>query len=138
MPRPKVPSTRSFSRFWIAMSRTAIVGTPAILHPVLAAVLAQVGPNSVPANSRSRIDVIFGDRVGRAARRQIAGDRRPRPAAVGALEQVRREVAVLVVLERGVDRARVVLRRADARDVGVGRHAGELVDLAPVSRRRPR
>jgi hypothetical protein len=40
-----------------------------------------------------------------------------------------------MVFDRGIHRADVVLRRADPRDVSVGRHAGQLVDLAPVATR---
>ena len=56
----------------------------------------------------------------------------PSLAAVGALDQVRLEVAVLMILVGDVDRAGIVLRGQDALHVGVLGHAGGLFDLAPV------
>jgi len=55
------------------------------------------------------VDMIFRNRPYRSAPRQVRDDRRPRPAQVGALQQVRLEVAVLEVVERRVDDVRVVL-----------------------------
>ena len=46
------------------------------------------------------IDRILADRIHVAERRQIAGDRRPRLAVVGGLEDVRLEVVVPVAVER--------------------------------------
>src|SRR5262249_21283817 len=77
------------------------------------------------------IDVVFGDGQHRAVGGQVAGDARPGPAGVGALEQVRLEVGHLVIVERGVDGVRVVLRGQNAANVGALGHAGELVDVPP-------
>src|SRR6185295_19500365 len=102
------------------------------LDPVLSAVLAPVGGELGSGKQQIRIDVILGDRVGRAARGKIAGDRLPAAAAVGALEEIRREVAVLVILGGDIHGGGVVLGRADPGDVGIGRDAGQSVDLPPV------
>src|SRR5439155_20436265 len=73
------------------------------LAPVLAAVLAPVRGELGAGEEQTRIHVILRDRIGRAARRRIAGNGFPGPSRVGALEQVRREVAVLMVLDGRVN-----------------------------------
>ena len=52
--------------------------------------------------------------------------------AVGALDDVGLVVAALPVVERGEHRVRIARRGEDVGDVGPLRHAGELLDLAPV------
>ena len=115
MPRPNVPTTRSFIFRWMHRSFTWIVGSPLLRRcHFLPPSSVKNRPNSVPHEEQVRIDVILGEAVDRAARRQVAGDARPRLARVGALQQVRREVGVLVVVEAGIDgvRRRAARRRA--------------------------
>ena len=45
--------------------------------------------------------MIFREAIHGAALGQVTGDRHPTLARIGALEQIRREIAVLVVVERG-------------------------------------
>jgi hypothetical protein len=77
--------------------------------------------------------MILRDRVGRATGGEIAGDRLPVAPAVGALQEVRREVSILMILDGDIHSGGVVLRRANPGDVGVCRHARQLVDLPPVT-----
>ena len=76
--------------------------------------------------------MVFGQRQYRAAGRQVADDRRPRLTSVHALEQVRGEVGVLVILQNHVDGVRVVLRSNDSGDERAVRHAGEFVHHPPI------
>ena len=112
------PSTRSFSRFCTAMSRTCDRRHAALeLHPVRAAVdggeQAELGAGEQQIR-RSRDP---GRPTRRRGVRQVAGDVRPRPAAVGALHQVRLVVAALPVVERDEDgvRRRAATRRRRTR-----------------------
>ena len=66
-------------------------------NPLLAAVNGKEQTELGPDEEQVGVDVILGKREHRVIVRQIAGDR-PAPAAVGALVDVRLEVAVLGVL----------------------------------------
>ena len=81
---------------------------------------------------KRRVRRILDDGVDAAALGKVAGDRDPGAAAVGAPEQVRLEVAHLVIVEGGVDDRGVARRGLQARDVGAVGHAGKLLDPAPV------
>ena len=61
--------------------------------------------------------------------REVAGDRPPGSAAVGARHQVRREVAVLVVVEAHVDRLGVEEVGLDVVDECGPWDTGEVADL---------
>ena len=78
----------------------------------------------MPAKSRSGVGVVLLDGVDRAALRQVAGDRGPGAAAVGALQQVGLEVAPLVVVEGG------------EHGVGVGARGDQVADVGRAPARR--
>src|SRR4051812_13494363 len=89
------------------------------LDPFLAPDLGEVEAELRADEQQVPVDVIFGDGIDAARLRKIAGDVRPGFALVGALENVRFEVAVLMAIVRDVDDTGVVLRGEDALDVGV-------------------
>jgi len=98
-------------------------------------VLASVGGEEEPelgaGEEEVGIDVVLGQGVDGAVLRQVADDARPGLALVVALEEVGSEVAILVVVEGGVDGAGGVLGGEKAADVGALGDAGEALDLAP-------
>src|SRR5262249_13895594 len=69
------------------------------------------------------IHVILDDGPGWIALRKIADDARPRAAEVGALEDVRFEIAALEIIQRDEHCVRTVRRREDVGDVGQIWHA---------------
>ena len=89
-------------------------------------------PNSVPTKEQIWVNVVLGNGIERSACGQIAGDRRPCFAGVGAFHQIWFEIAVLMIVKERVNRVRVVLRSEDAGDVAHVGNAGDLVYLAPV------
>ena len=76
-----------------------------------------------------RLDVVLHQAPDQVAIRQVVGNRGPAPAAVGALEQVRLVVAVLVVVEGHVDRVGVEQVGLDVVDECRVRHARQVADL---------
>ena len=100
-------------------------------EPPVAAVEGAVQAELRAGEKQVRIDVVLRDGQHRAVRRQVALDGKPGAAGIGALQQIRAEVGVLVVVKRGVHRARLMQRGDEAADVGAVRHAGELVHLPP-------
>ena len=102
------------------------------LGPLFAADLGEVEAELGAGEQQLGIDVILGERVDAAALGQVAADADPGLAAVGALDDVGLEVAILVVFVGHIDRAGVMLRGQDALHVGILGNAGGLIDLAPV------
>jgi hypothetical protein len=92
----------------------------------------QFQPELGAAEQQVAVDVVFRDAVDGSPRRQVARGARPRLARVGRFQDVRCEVAVLVVVEAGVHRAGVVLGGNQLAHVRPVRDAGEQLDLAPV------
>ncbi len=135
MPRPKVPTTRSFSRLWIARSRTAMVGRPPLsCDPLLAAVDGDEEAELGADEEQVRVDVVLGDRV--APCRAPAGRRRSTSRSGRAsvlLQQVRLEVARSCGCRRRRRRCPASCCEATRRaHVGALRHAGERLDLPPA------
>ena len=67
-----------------------------------------------------------------ATLRQVARDVLPRASLVAGLEQVRLEIAAIIVVEACVHDIGVVRRGGDVGDVARVRHAGEVVGATPV------
>src|SRR4029079_13148551 len=88
---------------------------PGNLRPVLAGVGAPVRGELGDGEEEGGGDMGLRDGVGRAALGQIADDRLPGSSAVGALQQVRLEVAVLVVFGGDIYGGRVAVCCSDAR-----------------------
>ena len=94
-------------------------------------------PVSVPTNSRPLATGSARTTRRDLVRRQVAVDRLPGPAAVGAPEQVGLVVGELVARGGDIDRVGIVRRDLDAADIGQLRHAlgrDVLPDLAVVAR----
>ncbi len=83
---------------------------PAVeLDPFFATDRREVEPELGAREKQLGVHVIFGDRIHAAGLGQIAGYRDPAFSFIGALDQVRLEVAVLVIFESDVDGPSVVL-----------------------------
>ena len=93
MPRPWVAISRSWSRGWMARSRTATFGRLPVNWPhCLPPSTETKRPNSVPRNRRSRVDEVLLDHVGVAL--DVGGrERLPGLAEVGGPEDVGLHVA---------------------------------------------
>ena len=78
-----------------------------------------------------RLDEIFAYHLHRSVRGEIAADRSPVHAVVVALENIRLEIIVAVVVERGVDRPFAESGRDDATHISVVRDSRELRDSVP-------
>ena len=124
MPRPYVPSTRSFSRGWTVRSCTGTVGRFAFRRVQRAAASMRY-PHAeiVPDDQQVRVLAILHDDVDRR-RDEVRRDRRPRLAEVGRPIQKRPEVVVAEAVLRDERRARVVRRGEHAADVAIGRTTG--------------
>ena len=108
-------------------------GQPALeADPVGALVDREVESELGAHEQQLGFDVVLHQRVDDLAIRQVAGDRAPRLAAVAADEDVGLEVGLFLVVEGRVDGVVVVDRGLETADVGHLRHAGYLVDRAPV------
>ena len=139
MPRACEASTSSLSRGWIARSLNGIVGmlfrsgsqcaprVDANEHAELRGEIEQVG-----------IARVLAHRARHALGRQVAGDRRPRRAEVGGLEDVVGEVVAAVVVDRHVGGAVGMPRRLDAGEPRALRQAGEARLPGPPTWRRRR
>ena len=105
MPRPCVPTTRSFARGLNLHVVHRHTGNPALeLRPVRAVdreERAELGADE----QQIRLPRMLANHLHRSAVGKIAGDRRPRLAVVGALRDVRLEVVAPMPVERGVDRS---------------------------------
>ena len=106
------------------------------LRPAPASVNGEKKTKLRPHEKELRIHWIFRDGKHHAVLRQIAGDRVPAMTVVAALEQVRFEVAHLVIVKAGVDGIRIVLGGQQAAHVGQIGNARKLVVASPVRRRR--
>ena len=77
--------------------------------------------------------MILDQRIHRATRGQPLGDRTPIATEIGTAQQIRFEITLLVVVESGVQRVRIVLRKQHARDIAALGHARETLDATPGS-----
>ncbi len=102
------------------------------LHPLLAAVDGEEDAELRPEEEQLGADVVLDDAPQDLSLRQVTGDRGPGPAAVGALQQVRGEVARLVVVDDRVDGIGVEEVGLQVVDEELHRHARQPVDLAPA------
>ena len=94
--------------------------------PVLAAVLGEVHAELRTHEEQVRVDVVLHDRVRRAAGRQITADRLPGTPAVVAARYIGSEVALLVIVEDGIDHVLIVQRGDDVLDQ---RHVGDAAEV---------
>ena len=101
-------------------------------RPFLSAIIAEVESEFRPRKEQAGIHGIFGDGDDGAIRGEIALDLRPSVPRVRALEQIRLEVRHFVIVERGIDGIRVVLRCDNTAHVGPVGHAGERFHFAPM------
>ncbi len=104
------------------------------LRPLVAAVYGEEDAELGGGEEEVRVHVVLDRPPDQVPVRQVAGDGGPRAAPVRALHEVRREVAVLVVVERHVDGVPVVVVRLDVvheRHVRDVRHVAHL-DPGPV------
>ena len=125
IPRPCVATMRSFvSSFRMTRSTRTGGMLPVARVQWRAAVERPVQPELGPEEEQVRIARMLLDRSRDDAVRQVAGDRRPRRAAIGRPEDVRREVVVVVAVEHDVRHARVDARRQHLADPPRCRAAG--------------
>ncbi len=101
------------------------------LNPLLAADGGEIQAKFSACKQQLGIHVVFHQRVHRSVFGKVSGDGDETLAAVRALDQVRFEVAVLVVFKHNVDGAGVMLGGDDALDVGILGQARDLVDFMP-------
>ena len=105
---------------------------PLELDPALAGIGREEEAELGAAVEQPRLHRILQDGIDGAARGQVPGNGSPGLAPISALEHVRLEVALLVVVEGGVDGVGIVRRGFDIRDEGVLGDARKGLDLAPV------
>ena len=126
MLRPCVARIMSLSRGWNTISWIGTVGSPERTRCHLPPLSSETNrPNSVPTYNTDGFFGILGHRRHGVAGRQALVDRAEVVAAVDARIDVALVVVVLVVVERRVDGAGVVLRRHQAGHIRVLRHVRE-------------
>ena len=102
------------------------------LYPLLAAVHREEQTKFRAHKQQVGIDRVFRECQHRAVIRQVAGDGIPGTPAIGALQQIRFEIAFLMILERGIHSTNVVTRGGDPAHISALRHAGKSSQLAPI------
>ena len=101
-------------------------------NPLLSSVDGEVQTKLRARKQQLRIYVILGDGQNRTGGRQIPLNRRPRAARIGGLQQIGREIGILVMVEGGVGGGIAVLRCQDAADVSTIRDSWKLLDPPPM------
>ena len=80
---------------------------------------------------QSRLNVILYDTPQHVTFRQIAGDTAPAAPTVVALQDVRRKIAALVIVDHDVNRVRVMQVGLDVVDEKAIRYARKIIDRGP-------
>ena len=128
MLRPCVPTIRSCSRGWTMMSSMRTVGRPVVkrFHS-FPPIERDVDRVFRAEEQEALVARILGDHVD-VAIGQVARNRRPRFAEIARDEHVRLHVVGAMAVERHVTGPGVEMRRLDARDVRLLRHARHPID----------